>query len=164
MKRILILLTFILFFSICGGLVVKANEDLSGYVYSDGSGWISLNCSNTNSCDSISYKVSRDNNRLVGYGYSQSSGWVNFNPNYGGVGINSASLLSGWIFSEKSGWISLNEEAIFSGNDLEKKVESAKNIVGQYKDFSIDNLAETNLSGLLNSLCLQFFNSSQCAS
>ena len=58
---ILLLLIPILAFSF-SNFVKAANQELSGYIYSETAGWISLNCSNTNSCNTVDYKVTKDSN------------------------------------------------------------------------------------------------------
>ena len=142
------------------GFCSIANADsqgLSGYIYSDGAGWISLNCSNTNSCNSIGYGVSEGGNgQLSGYGYSQHSGWVNFNPNYGGVIINSNGSLSGWAYSATGGWLEINSSKIISVNDLQNEITSVANTVNS------NNLSSTGTASLLNSLCSQFLSDSDC--
>ncbi len=62
-------------------------SDLTGYAWSDTIGWISLNCANTASCATSSYKVTLDNtsNNLTGYAWSDNIGWIEF----GGANSNS---------------------------------------------------------------------------
>lgn len=124
---------------------------LSGYVYSDKTGWISLSCSNTDSCDSISYGITKDDSgKLSGYGYSQEDEWVNFKPRYGGVSFNSNGSVSGWAFAEKSGWVKINSVKIFSLQELQEKLNYAKSIVDNY--YNQNNISVSNLSSLLEGL------------
>lgn len=157
MPKLFLILT-IIFFSI--GLYSVANasaQNIAGYVYSQDAGWISLNCSNTNSCNSISYSVAEDNaGNLLGYGYSETGGWVNFNPNYGGVKIDSAGNISGWGFSENVGWASLDGSKIVSASDLQNEITVVSSQV------SNNNLSADSEMSLLNSLCNKFFSASAC--
>ena len=140
-----------------------ANVSLQGYVYSDSAGWISLSCSDTDSCSSISYGVSEDaNGDLSGYGYSQNGEWINFNPNYGGANIDSAGNMSGWIFAQDIGWINTGSSKIFSAQELETKAESAKNIINSYDTANLENLSNADAASLLNSLC-NLLGNNQCA-
>jgi hypothetical protein len=133
------------------------SQDLSGYIYSDASGWISLNCSNTSSCSTIDYKVSVGNNgKLSGYGYSETAGWVNFNPNYGGVSVNQDNTLSGWAYSQSADWLSIDSAKVVSANDLQNDITSANAVINN------SDLSNSGTMSLLNSLCRQFLISSEC--
>jgi|GEM_PF-2236818 len=83
-------LAVVIFVAISGlsfysGTITKAVNDpplisFSGYAWSDTIGWISLNCSNTNSCGSSNYKVVMDPEGVFsGYAWSESIGWISFN-------------------------------------------------------------------------------------
>ena len=53
---------------------------LSGYAWSDNVGWISFDCSNTNSCGSVNYGVNVHlGGELSGYAWSDNMGWITFN-------------------------------------------------------------------------------------
>ncbi len=139
MQKIFVLSALILLslgtFSIAGAV----SQELSGYIYSETAGWISLSCVNTNSCSTVDYKViTDDSGKFFGYGYSQNSGWINFNPNYGGVGVASDNLLSGWAYSEKLEWVRFDGAKIVYLNEL-------RNITD------------------LNSLCNKFLSAEECA-
>ena len=94
--------------------------DLNGgaYVLSNSS-WISLNCAYTDSCSSVSYKVSSDaNGNLSGWAWSESFGWISFastTPITYGVTVATtttanyqAGEFDGYAWSENIGWISFN--------------------------------------------------------
>jgi len=94
--------------------------DLNGgaYILSDGS-WISLNCAFTDSCSSVSYKVSSDaNGNLSSWAWSESFGWISFastTPFTYGVKVATtttanyqAGEFDGYAWSENIGWISFN--------------------------------------------------------
>ena len=134
-----------------------ASQELQGYVYSETSGWISLNCKNTNSCDSIGYRVLEDaTGKLSGYGYSQNNEWINFNPNFGGVNINSNNELSGWAFSEKGDWVNFDNAKNISTNELQNEITSAKATINN------NSLSDDGAMSLLNSLCGKFLSASEC--
>ena len=149
----IIILASIGFYSVANA----STQNIAGYIYSDDAGWISLNCSNTNSCSSIDYKVSEDSiGNLSGYGYSETGGWINFNPNYGGVKIDLNDNISGWAFSENTGWVSLDGSKIISANDLQNEIASVSSQV------SNNNLSADSEMSLLNSLCSKFLSVSEC--
>ena len=53
---------------------------LTGWLWSDTIGWISLNCADVNPSCTVNYKVSVDaSGNLSGYGWSENVGWVSFN-------------------------------------------------------------------------------------
>ena len=107
--------------------------------------------------DKISYKVSEDvNGKMSGYGYAESGEWVNFNPNFGGVKINSDGVISGWAFGQKSEWINFNFEKNISSNDLQNEISSAKTVTNN------DDLASVSTASLLDSLCNKILPASDC--
>jgi len=105
--------------------------DLNGgaYVLSDAS-WVSLNCVFTDSCSSVSYKVSSDTNgNLSGWAWSESFGWINFassTPITYSVKVATtttanyqAGEFDGYAWSENIGWISFNcKTGGSSGEDI----------------------------------------------
>jgi len=100
------------------GAVDVGATSLTGYVWGENIGWLSLNCSNTSSCGTVNYSVTRDGSgNLAGYAWSENSGWVSFNcsntsscgsVNYL-VSIDAASGdFSGYAYGENLGWVSFN--------------------------------------------------------
>jgi len=90
-----------------GGWLNFASDD--GYIWSENLGWISLNCANTNSCETSDYKITNDKEgNLSGYAWGENIGWVNFSPENGGVKINSNGEFSGYAWGENIGWIVFN--------------------------------------------------------
>ncbi|MDD3488140.1 MAG: hypothetical protein PHH35_02195 [Candidatus Pacebacteria bacterium] len=101
--------------------------ELKGVVYilSDKS-WISLNCLTTDSCSTVDYKVSLDENGKLGklkdWAWSENYGWISFscetggeNPknicstsNYGVTVDSETGEFNGYAWSEHIGWISFN--------------------------------------------------------
>jgi len=110
--------------------------DLNGgaYVLSDAS-WVSLNCVFTDSCSSVSYKVSSDaNGNLSGWAWSESFGWISFastTPITYGVKVATtttanyqAGEFDGYAWSENIGWISFNCK---TGGDNQTDICSTSN-------------------------------------
>lgn len=140
------------------GRAKAAGQELQGYIYSETAGWISLNCSNTNSCSTIDYKVSEDSSgKLSGYGYSQDGEWINLDPNYGGTIINSDGTMSGQAFADKGEWLKFDSAKIISAGDLQNEIISAQTAINS------DDLSDAGAMSLLNSLCSQFLTSSECS-
>jgi hypothetical protein len=91
---------------------------VSGFIWGDSIGWISLNCQNTNSCSSYPYKVLNDGEgNLSGYAWGENTGWISFScenvetnncnsNNNSRVKINPENgEFSGYAWSENFGWI-----------------------------------------------------------
>jgi FG-GAP-like repeat/FG-GAP repeat len=74
--------------------------DFTGYAWSDTIGWISMNCANTASCATSSYKVSLDTttNLISGYAWSENVGWIEF-----GTPSSTTGCPSGVCAAQKSG-------------------------------------------------------------
>lgn len=91
------------------GNVHVTNASLSGYVWGENVGWISLNCSNDSSCGTVDFKVSNTTaGVLSGYAYGEDVGWIDFQPSGGGVTISSSGVFSGYAWSENAGWINFS--------------------------------------------------------
>lgn len=97
--------------------VPEENGDFAGYVWGENVGWISLSCSNTASCGTVDYGVSRTGDDLSGYAWGENVGWISFScANTGtcgtvdyGVSIDTATNeLQGYAWGENVGWIVLN--------------------------------------------------------
>ncbi len=63
----------------------SAAGNVSGYAWSSNVGWISFNCSNTNTCDTALYgvNISTANGTITGYAWSSNIGWISFNETTG---------------------------------------------------------------------------------
>lgn len=91
------------------GNVHVTDTVLTGYAWSSEFGWISLNCSNDNSCANVDYKVSNDGNGILsGLAYGETIGWLNFKTPNSGVTINSSGEFSGYAWGDQTGWVSFN--------------------------------------------------------
>lgn len=65
----------------------EADDNLRGYAWSSNIGWISMNCENTDSCDTdtstYGVNIDPDAGNFEGYAWSENIGWINFNPTSG---------------------------------------------------------------------------------
>jgi len=99
------------------GLDVGANG-VTGYMWGENVGWVSFSCTNTSSCGSVNYGVTRDvSGKLGGYAWGENIGWVSMScdntsscasANYGVVLDSSSGLLTGFAWAENIGWISFS--------------------------------------------------------
>jgi len=87
MKKII----FLIFLMLAGALPVMAGESQNvwGYAWSEGIGWISFNCDNNrngnNDCSGIDYGVNIKNDGcLEGYAWSENIGWISFDQSQTG--------------------------------------------------------------------------------
>lgn len=95
------------------GAMVR-RSGLTGYVWVANIGWVSLSCSNTNSCEKVSYGVVNDGNGVLsGYAWSANAGWISLScentascgsVDYG-VTIDGDGVFHGWAYGQNIGWI-----------------------------------------------------------
>src|SRR5262245_14979987 len=93
--------------------VQVSDAALTGYMYFENLGWLSLSCENTNSCSTTSYGITNDGaGNLAGRAWSENAGWVDFSPTIngnpvGGVTIDpSTGKFEGYAWGENIGWVS----------------------------------------------------------
>jgi len=95
------------------GVQVDPNK-LTGWIWAENVGWISLSCENTSSCGTVDYGVTNNGEgRLSGYAWGENIGWISLsckntascgNSQYG-VTIDSFGNFKGLAWSENIGWI-----------------------------------------------------------
>ncbi|MFN7972325.1 MAG: hypothetical protein U0166_08240, partial [Acidobacteriota bacterium] len=52
---------------------------LTGYIFAENVGWISLSCGNQGSCATVAYGVTNDGaGNLSGYAWGENVGWISF--------------------------------------------------------------------------------------
>jgi len=108
------------------GSGIGSGIPITGWLWSDNFGWISTNCSNTNSCGTVNYGMAIDpsSGELSGDGWSDNIGWVSANavdltgcPTAPCTATISGGNLTGWFkviaggSGQSGGWdgfISLN--------------------------------------------------------
>ncbi|MFA4833268.1 MAG: PKD domain-containing protein [Patescibacteria group bacterium] len=77
----------------------ESGNNVIGYAWSEGVGWISFNCSNTDSCATVDYGVNIDSEtgNISGYAWSPNIGWISFNRKTcnGGVNMGQACTTNG---------------------------------------------------------------------
>jgi len=99
-----------------GGAGIEVTESkLTGYIWAENIGWISLSCDNNNVCATSDYGVTNDGNgNLSGYAWSENVGWISFscennsfcNTVSYGVTIDLVTKeFSGYAWGENIGWI-----------------------------------------------------------
>ncbi|MBZ5640337.1 MAG: hypothetical protein LAO51_16470 [Acidobacteriia bacterium] len=90
--------------------VQVGDSELSGWIWGENTGWISLSCKNDLSCGTANYGVRNDGHGVLsGYAWAENVGWVNFGPSTSGVTIDPATGdFSGYAWGENIGWISFN--------------------------------------------------------
>lgn len=89
------------------GNVHIMDTEMTGFAWGENVGWISLNCSNTGTCGTVSYKVSHNGTgTLSGFAWGENTGWLSFSPTFGGVTIDlGTGFFSGSAWGENVGWI-----------------------------------------------------------
>jgi len=102
---------------ITGDGVQVASDKLTGWVWAENIGWVSLSCENTSSCGTVNYGVTNDGGgNLSGYGWGENIGWISFScDNTGscgrvdyGVRIDSDGAFDGYAWAANIGWISFD--------------------------------------------------------
>lgn len=89
---------------------------LTGWMWAENAGWVTLSCTNTSTCGTSSYGVSNDGcGRLSGRAWSENTGWIEFAPSTCGgdptcgVWINpTTGNFTGRAWSENAGWITFS--------------------------------------------------------
>jgi len=91
------------------GMLVGA-FGVTGWLWSENLGWVSLSCANTASCAAVNYGVTNDGfGRLSGFAWSETAGWINFSPASSAVTIDPATgIFSGSAWGENVGWITFS--------------------------------------------------------
>ncbi len=84
-KLTVFLVLLISFFSV--GYKANASVPVTGWAWSSTIGWVSMNCSNTNTCGTVDYKVvvststtDETAGTFSGYAWSSNVGWIKFDP------------------------------------------------------------------------------------
>lgn len=97
-----------------GGPGVQVDDfDLTGWIWGENVGWVSLSCLNTGSCGVASYGVTNDAcGNLSGYAWAENVGWINFAPATAGVSVDpQTGGFSGMAWGENIGWITFADES-----------------------------------------------------
>ena len=102
-----------------GGFGVQVEDSkLTGYIWAENIGWVSLSCENTSTCASVHYGVTNDGNgNLSGCAWAENVGWISFSCNntgncgtvdYGVTIDPGTGVFSGKAWAENIGWISFD--------------------------------------------------------
>jgi hypothetical protein len=80
---------------------------ITGWMWGENVGWVSLSCEDTASCGIAAYRVSNDGEgHLSGFAWGENVGWVNFAQAGAGVTIDPITGdFSGRAWAENIGWI-----------------------------------------------------------
>lgn len=99
-----------------GDGVQVAGYKLTGFVWAENIGWISMSCENTSSCATVSFGVTNDGSgNLAGFAWGENIGWISFScdntascgtVDYG-VTIDTDGAFDGYAWAENIGWINL---------------------------------------------------------
>jgi len=99
-----------------------SEEKLTGFIWAENIGWISLSCENTGSCGTVNYGVTNDGaGNLSGYAWSENAGWISFScdntascgtVDYG-VTIDFDGNFDGLAWGENIGWINFNSADLY---------------------------------------------------
>lgn len=129
-----------------------SSENMTGFIWAENIGWISLSCQNTQSCGTVNYGVTNDGaGNLSGYAWAENVGWINFNPNVlgdssdYGVTIDFDGNFSGYAWGENIGWINFDSTDLYGYGVLACKVSYID--LGNFVD---DWLESGNVPGNLN--------------
>jgi hypothetical protein len=100
------------------GVTVWATK-LTGFIWVQNIGYISLSCENSGLCETSNYRITNDGNgTLSGYAWSEAAGWINFNPTHGGIAIDPVTgKFSGYAWGENIGWIKFDFEGFTNSTD-----------------------------------------------
>ena len=92
------------------------DTDLSGFLWGENIGWVSLSCVDTGSCGTVDYGVTNDGaGTLAGYAWAENVGWISFScantsscgtSNYGVTIDPNTGVFDGKAWAENVGWIS----------------------------------------------------------
>lgn len=92
--------------------VTVTDSLVTGFVWSENTGWISLSCLDTGSCGTLSYGIINNGaGNLSGNAWGENIGWVNFEPTGGGVQIDECGDFSGQAWGENIGWINFGPDS-----------------------------------------------------
>jgi hypothetical protein len=88
---------------------------VSGWLWGENIGWISLTCENTASCEASTFGIRHDGTgRLAGWAWAENAGWIDFSPVGAGVVIDPGTgELSGEAWGENIGWITFKSSGTF---------------------------------------------------
>lgn len=84
-----------------------ADFELTGWMWGENVGWVSLSCKNRATCGTFDYGVTNDGSGVLsGHAWAENLGWINFRPSTAGVSIDvSTGEFSGRAWAENVGWI-----------------------------------------------------------
>ena len=115
-----------------------SGDNVTGWAWSSNIGWISLNCTNDNSCATANYGVGVDKStgNFSGYGWSSNVGWIDFAPTSGypatpnaGARLDRATgQVTGWakiLSLGADGWIKMSDDSVAAWNGQGVKINNS---------------------------------------
>jgi hypothetical protein len=98
--------------------VQVAGDKITGWIWAENIGWVSLSCENTESCSAVDYGVENDGTgNLSGFAWSENAGWISFSCestgccreiNYGVQIDFTTGKFGGSAWGENLGWLSFD--------------------------------------------------------
>ncbi|MHC4742813.1 MAG: hypothetical protein ACYS8Z_12925 [Planctomycetota bacterium] len=126
-----------------GDGALAAGDKLTGYVWAENIGWISLSCENTSSCGTVDYGVTNDGGgNLSGYAWAANIGWISLScentdscdaVDYG-VTIDDYGGFDGHAWAENVGWISFDSTKIYNVRACKITFEDLANFTAHWLD------------------------------
>jgi hypothetical protein len=103
-----------------GGPGVEVSDvKLTGWLWAENVGWVSLSCENTSSCGTVAYEVTNNGaGNLSGFGWGENIGWVSFScantsscatVDYGLTIEPTTGDFSGRAWGENIGWVTFSD-------------------------------------------------------
>jgi len=138
-----------------GDGVQVASEKLTGWVWAENIGWVSLSCENTSSCGTVNYGVTNDGSgNLAGYAWGENVGWISFScentascgrVDYG-VRIDTEGAFDGYAWAANIGWISFDSTKSYDVRVCTVSFEDLANFTAYWLD-DTDPPVNANLDG-----------------
>jgi hypothetical protein len=106
-KKLLVIVFIIFGLSIFKETKAGAQDNVSGWSWSENIGWVSFNCTNEGSCASVDYgvNISTSTGVFSGYSWSENIGWISFNESdLSGCPSGACQASFNPVNNEVSGW------------------------------------------------------------
>lgn len=151
--------------SVCTNAYSVTNSlgTFAGWAWNETIGWISFNCSNTNTCSNVSYSVRVVNGELTGWAWNDVVGWISFNcSNTASCGTidykvgttwtppPTTGILTSSIFDATVGsatFLNLSWQGALNGGEVKFHVASSNSSLGPWNYIGPDNSAATFYGG-----------------
>jgi hypothetical protein len=151
-----------------GNGVRAVSDKLTGWIWQESFGWVSLSCLNTSSCGTVDYGVTNDGSgNLSGYAWAENVGWISFScentsscgtVNYG-VTIDTDGNFDGWAWGENVGWIRMQSVSPvpYKVQACVVTIDDLQNFAYYWLDFGLGIPADLDDDGKVNNIDLSNF-------